>query len=479
MHPETRKFLRFVACGKIYQFKVLCFGLSTAPQVFTRVMAPVSAFLHRSGIRLRRYLDDWLIQASSREQVLLALESVLQLCHSLEIIVNWEKSQLIPSQRVVYLGVLLDSVSFRASPAPKRVEKLLSIGEEFLSCERQPVSSWLELLGALASLIQLVPGGRLWMRSLLFLLRRSWDQTDQLILVRWTPEIRRDLEWWLDRDLLRARDCTLPGVPSARVMVRRLGRGLGSSFGGGHGLRPLVSRRAISVHQCQGALGHRESYVIFRSTNSRLRGSLVCGQLHRDRVSPESGRYQVSAAEYHSAADSSLGGVSAGVSSSTIHYGSPQRSSRCSISTHSDLGLRVDPQGRSFSGSEEEVAGIHRPVCHLTHSPMFSVFFTIPRSERLSYGCSAPELEWVAGVCPSSLVAHSGSPQEAPVVLWGPSNTRSSVLASSAVVSGASGSGGGRTSGSSSVPGPSSSAPLSSASSGGVRTVASCLETIQ
>ena len=78
IHPESRKFLRFVVGGKVYQFKVLCFGLSTTPQVFTRVMAPVSAILHRTGVRLRRYLDDWLIQASSRKQVLLALETVLQ-----------------------------------------------------------------------------------------------------------------------------------------------------------------------------------------------------------------------------------------------------------------------------------------------------------------------------------------------------------------------------------------------------------------
>ena len=40
MHPESRKYLRFMVFGKVYQFKVLCFGLSTAPQVFTRVMAP-------------------------------------------------------------------------------------------------------------------------------------------------------------------------------------------------------------------------------------------------------------------------------------------------------------------------------------------------------------------------------------------------------------------------------------------------------
>ena len=110
MHPDSRKFLRFMVGGNVYQFKVLCFGLSMAPQVFTRVMAPVSAILHRMGVRLRRYLDDWLLQASSREQVLLDLWTVLQLCRRLEIVVNWEKSQVLPTQQMVYLGVILDSL---------------------------------------------------------------------------------------------------------------------------------------------------------------------------------------------------------------------------------------------------------------------------------------------------------------------------------------------------------------------------------
>ena len=100
IHPESRKFLRFMAFERVYQFRVLCFGLSMAPQVFTRVMAPVSTILHSLGSRLRRYLDDWLIQASSREQVLLALRTVLRLCNSLGIVVNWEKSQPVPTQRI-------------------------------------------------------------------------------------------------------------------------------------------------------------------------------------------------------------------------------------------------------------------------------------------------------------------------------------------------------------------------------------------
>ena len=159
IHPDSRKFLRFVAFDRVYLFCALCFGLSTAPQVFSRVMAPVSSILHGMGIRLRRYLDDWLIQASSLEDVLRPLETVLSLCLELGIVINSEKSNFVPAQRVQYLGTALDSVSFRASPSQQRVEKLLSI-EEFLSSRLQPASSWQVLLGVLSSLSHFVPGGR-------------------------------------------------------------------------------------------------------------------------------------------------------------------------------------------------------------------------------------------------------------------------------------------------------------------------------
>ena len=65
IHPSSRKLLRFTLEGTVYQFRALCFGLSTAPQVFTRVFAAVSAWAHSHGIRLLRYLDDWLILSSS------------------------------------------------------------------------------------------------------------------------------------------------------------------------------------------------------------------------------------------------------------------------------------------------------------------------------------------------------------------------------------------------------------------------------
>ena len=67
----------------------------------------------------------------------------------------------------------------------------------------------------LSSVIQLVPGGRLLMRSLQLPLRRQWGQIDQSQLVEWSPVIQDDLSWW--RLVLGV--FSGAGVPSARVMV--------------------------------------------------------------------------------------------------------------------------------------------------------------------------------------------------------------------------------------------------------------------
>ena len=189
VHPDSRRFLRFVAQGNVYQFSALCFGLSTAP---------VSAILHSWGIRMRQYLDDWLVQSSSRESLLRDLSVVLDLCHELGIVVNPAKSHLVPSQIVQYPGVVVDSQSFRASPLPECVARLRSTAYAFLSCADPPASTWFSLLGILSSLSHLVPGGRLRVRSLQLCLHRSWDRGDQSVGIPWTPDCLRDLQWWLN-----------------------------------------------------------------------------------------------------------------------------------------------------------------------------------------------------------------------------------------------------------------------------------------
>ena len=158
IHPDSRKFPRFVVDGTVYQFKVLCFGLSTAPQVFTRVMAPLSVMLHDLGVRILRYLDDWLILAS-RAEALWARDKVRALCCQLGIVINLEKSFLHLTQTATYLRMVIVSPSLRAFPSREKVSTLLTQLTEFLSCRRQNVVSWRCLLGHLSSLCHPVPGG--------------------------------------------------------------------------------------------------------------------------------------------------------------------------------------------------------------------------------------------------------------------------------------------------------------------------------
>ena len=139
IHPASRKFLRFVVDGRVYQFKALCFGLSTTPQVFMRVMALMSSFLHSLGVRMLHYFDDWLVLASSHLE---ARDKVLQMCSLLGIVVNLEKSSLVPSQTTIYLGMVLVSSSLRAFPTPKRIETVQEQITGFLSSRRQNVVSW-------------------------------------------------------------------------------------------------------------------------------------------------------------------------------------------------------------------------------------------------------------------------------------------------------------------------------------------------
>ena len=213
IHPQSRKFLRVVWRGIVYQFRVLCFGLCTAPQVFTRVMAPVASILHSRGIRMLRYLDDWLILSSSEAGAVWAREEALHLCQQLGIVVNFEKSSLIPRQGATYLGMEIDSLSLKAFPTQKRLDALTNIASSFLARREQPALLWLRLIGHLSSLSHLVPGGRRRMRSLQLQLQSCWDRStqDDQFLVPLSSSIREDLAWWTTTNwLLQGRSLLTP-----------------------------------------------------------------------------------------------------------------------------------------------------------------------------------------------------------------------------------------------------------------------------
>ena len=65
-YPSRIKTFPAVSLEKwIFHFKVLCFRLSTAHQVFTMVFKLVSTWAYQQDICLLYYLDDWLVMVDS------------------------------------------------------------------------------------------------------------------------------------------------------------------------------------------------------------------------------------------------------------------------------------------------------------------------------------------------------------------------------------------------------------------------------
>ena len=189
-------YLRFCIGEQTFQFWVLRFGLLSAPQVFTCVMAPVSSIMHRFGYRILHYLDDWLVLGSSLQEITRARDFLSWLCSELRVQVNLSKSSLSPAQILDYLGMTLQSSPLRAFPTQARIRKVLSLLEEFSSSREQQLSLWRSLLGVMLSLSALIPESRLRMRSLQLRLNVSGLQSSEDALISWDNSCLPDLWWW-------------------------------------------------------------------------------------------------------------------------------------------------------------------------------------------------------------------------------------------------------------------------------------------
>ena len=119
-----RKYLKFAWQGTVYQYNVLPFGLATAPRAFTKLMKPALAYLRSKGVRLIAYLDDILIIGRDKGEAEEAYQNAKSLMESLGFVINLEKSQAIGTQKMEFLGFIIDSVSITFGLPKEKVKEI-------------------------------------------------------------------------------------------------------------------------------------------------------------------------------------------------------------------------------------------------------------------------------------------------------------------------------------------------------------------
>ena len=197
---EHQPFLCFRWRGICYQFTCLAFGLSPAPRLFTKLLKPVVGALRRAGIRLVIYLDDIIFMNESREGVISDVSTAIDLLTGLGFLVNWEKSVLLPSQSLEYLGLLVDSVALSLALPSDKVLSMLEMCRRSLSKGVVSLHDLSSLIGNFSWAIPTIPFAQAHYRHLqrLYIYHSKSFNYDLSRYVALSSSARDDIRWWLE-----------------------------------------------------------------------------------------------------------------------------------------------------------------------------------------------------------------------------------------------------------------------------------------
>jgi hypothetical protein len=199
VNSRDRKFLRFRWGTKLYEFTCMAFGLAPGPRKFTKLLKPVVGLLRRLGIRLIIYLDDMLIMAASRQELIKHRDTVLYLLQVLGLVINGKKSQLIPTQEIEFLGFCINSITMMFLLPKTKMENILQICSQMITQDQITVRQLAMVTGKMVATMQAILPATLQCRQLqmaqiqALMLGKNYDD-----LVGLSHAIKADLRWWID-----------------------------------------------------------------------------------------------------------------------------------------------------------------------------------------------------------------------------------------------------------------------------------------
>ncbi|CAJ0936025.1 unnamed protein product [Ranitomeya imitator] len=175
-------------------------------------MAALMAILRVRGLVLFPYLDDILIKAPSFAQAHESLSIVLDSLSRFGWLVNRKKSCLIPSQRIIFLGMLFDTRQSRVF-LPKDKRSTLCRDILLLQGPRPPsLRSAMKVLGRMVATLEAIPFAQFHSRPLQQAILSQWDRSVFSLdrPIRLSFRVKRSLNWWLTSPLISQGRSFLP-----------------------------------------------------------------------------------------------------------------------------------------------------------------------------------------------------------------------------------------------------------------------------
>ena len=127
IHIEHKKYLKFMWDGKIYQFSAMPNGYCDAMRVFTKLLKPIFSTMREEGFESVIYVDDSFLQGDDFQECLDNILRTLEGLRNLGFVIHPEKSVLYPTQKLTFLGFVVDTVSMTVTLTGEKKNKVYKI----------------------------------------------------------------------------------------------------------------------------------------------------------------------------------------------------------------------------------------------------------------------------------------------------------------------------------------------------------------
>ena len=141
------QFLHYVWHNVPYQWRVLPFGLATAPRVFTSLTKPILILCHHKGLHIVIYLDDILVLVCSKWAGKRAHSFLCSLLVHLGLHINFSKLDLHLSQSFTFLGLCWDTGCMLVSLPPDKLAEIQQLALALLQTPHVTVRKVMSFLG--------------------------------------------------------------------------------------------------------------------------------------------------------------------------------------------------------------------------------------------------------------------------------------------------------------------------------------------
>ena len=274
----------------VFQFQALLFGVATAPLEFTCIVKEVKLIAQARNLRIHQYLDDWLLRSPTKDQCLKDSEKLVKLVQELGWLINFQKSELVPTQNLDFLGYHFDVQRGLVFPTQKKLDRLkvqtVSIRKSLVLTPRKLMS----LIGTLASLEKTVPLGRLHMRPFQWYLRSHWKFPQSLDKNHSSNKEFPELSPMVGGSTKSYGRCSYPSSCTQLTSVHGcLPKRLGSSLKRDSAQWSLVKQGSSASHQCTGAKSCPPGPKGFSGALARTNSAHLLRQQHSS-VLPEQRR---------------------------------------------------------------------------------------------------------------------------------------------------------------------------------------------